>query len=461
MQHKIREAGDLTYVLEIKASAEDLQDDVQQAVRKRRSLANLKGFRPGRVPLHWIRRIFKKEITEDVTKAIIEEVFEDMVTQSGKYDVLGEPQMAEFSYELDGDLHVELEFVTSPKFELQDVSGQVLEITQLKVTDELVNALVDTLIDMLREGEGELRPLEKHETIGEEGVGNNDQIFCETSGVDPATGLVLIGESSAAVDVDLGLGSTEYKDDPEYQALCKALKGHRVGDQVFVRFKEKPQEDVIVMESESVERAYRATIIEAKRLELPDVDDDWSRKVTKGSVESKEEWPAAMRHSTDQIVEIWNSKRLDDSIMSRMIELYSVKVPEGLVRRHMAEYGMHESGKPLEPLVEKERKRRKAFFRHNLAWFFIQEELTQQEEFKAYSDSAPSTGSVSDIDDKEVIERVLGAVPQFEDTPSVQRVALNYLADRFDVRVSDHAYTEDDIWMILSTIQKLWWPKPS
>ena len=50
MQTEIKNISDVELELEIKATADDLNADIETAVRAQRARTNMKGFRPGKVP---------------------------------------------------------------------------------------------------------------------------------------------------------------------------------------------------------------------------------------------------------------------------------------------------------------------------------------------------------------------------------------------------------------------------
>jgi len=420
MQHHIRKAGTETYVLEINASAEDLALDVRQAVRKKRSASNLKGFRPGRVPHHWIRRVYKRELEEEVAKTVIDEAYEDLVTQSGRYRVTGEPHRLTFSYDLDGDLHVELEFATEPEFELREVDEQVLEVKCVEVTDKLL----ETMVDYLRQKQAYTRQLQDEETIGEEGVGDQDLVICETLELDPKTGIVLLGESESRMEAQLGV--SEYMDDPEYQALCAALVGRRPGDKVQVRFTEWPKAGRL--EFNPLERAYEATIKTAERLYVPEFDDSFVKEITIGMIESVEEWPDSFRALVELIVLVWNHNAIDNAIMDRMLEIQQVPVSDGLIRRGLAEFRKRTSaGESNEAETE-------AYFRRHFAWNYVEEKMHEEDLFRWPVE--PETEEVEADPDWEILrilEDLVKAESRVSEKPSRRRCALDYLEGEFDI----------------------------
>ena len=447
MHHNIREAGSLTYILEIKASAEDLALDVQQAVRKRRSVSNLKGFRPGKVPHHWIKRVYKRELEEEITKSIVEEAYEDLVTASDQYDVMGDPRPVTFEYDLDSDLHIELEFVTRPSVGLRDIPEELLEYKILVVTDELV----DQTAKLILERQARMRPLEEGESIGEEGAGEQDAVKCETIEVDPATGVVLIGASKSGMEVELG--EPAYEDDPEYVALCNALTGASAGDQVLVKFTEAPSPGVV--DALPVERAYRANVMEAKRRHVPELDDTLVREISSNCVSTVDQWQNALSEMIGFALQVWNTNQRDKAVITRMVEVQDITVPEGMVRRSQDEYRDTVGG-------EHDEAARADYFRENYAWHFIREEMLKQEMFEwpPEPDDLSDIYSSRDLNALQIFEQFFSSVPSYQAEPTQERCALDYLADEFDVTDVEES-SDGAAAMLAMVVERAWSALPA
>ena len=187
METIVRETGDMIRILEITATATDLEVDLRMALRKQQSVTTLRGFRPGRVPLKMVRRVFAEEVKAIVVESLVKEVFEDLIHEN--YKVLGEAREVRRDYDLDGDLTVQIEFFVLPEIKLKDLTGMVLETPVLEVND----AVVDFFMKKQIAAHLERRPLKSGERIGEEGVGVMDLVEYEVSKIDRETGRVLIG----------------------------------------------------------------------------------------------------------------------------------------------------------------------------------------------------------------------------------------------------------------------------
>ena len=369
METYVRETGELTRVLEVAAAAADLESDVKLALRKRQLATHMKGFRPGRVPLHLIRRIHGEEVGAGVADEFVREVFQDLILESGKYDVIGQPTVIRLDYDLDGDMEAHIEFEIRPEVILQDLSDKVLEVPVIEVvTDEDIQRRISGL----RESEAKLRPLSDEEVIGEEGIGAQDRVKLDAVAVDPETRVVLVGKSRSEVTLDFD--AKESEGDPEYVALRAALTGRCVGDEVFVSF-EPPLDAEALVETRLGREAYKATIKEAKRWELPEIDDEWVERVTGGRAKTVAELPEGLRKFMEDRLPRKNEGLKHEAVRSRMVELHRFPVPEGTVRREMArpQYGNEVEEADLEKVAARRRVERK------LRWHFIVKAIEARE----------------------------------------------------------------------------------
>lgn len=314
MEVNVLETGDMVRVLEIKATAADLETDVRLALRKLQSATTLRGFRPGRVPIKMIRRMRAEDVKHEVVDNLTKEVFEDMVRGSDEYRLLGTPREIRRNYELDEDLLVQVEFYVVPQVELQDITGQVLETP---VAGEITERVIEFFIRKRTSGHLANRPLEEGEKIGEGTVGMLDQVKFRVTEIDSATGLTLIG-SESEIDV-FDFGDPEGLDpeaDDEYRTV---FTGRVVGDKVNLN----DAEDEPLLSTDTEGRSYfQAEILEALRYEWPEIDDGWATIVSEEEVNTAEELQGWAREYLSNFFEGRSRYILEFQFMSRMQVLH-------------------------------------------------------------------------------------------------------------------------------------------
>ncbi|MYD57659.1 MAG: hypothetical protein F4246_11700 [Rhodothermaceae bacterium] len=314
MEVNVLETGDMVRVLEIKATAADLEPDVRLALRKLQPATALRGLRPGRVPIKMIRRMRGDDVKNEVVDNLTKEVFEDMVKGNDEYQLLGTPREIRRDYELDEDLLVQVEFYVVPQVELQDVSGQVLEIP---VSGEITEHVIDFFIRRRMSRHLSNRPLEKGEKIGEGAGGMLDQVEYRVTEVDSVTGLVLVGSESKKEIFDFG--GAEGLDPEAGDVYRTAFTGRVVGDKV--NLSETENEDLRSTDSEK-KSYYQAEILEALRFECPEIDDGWATIVSEKEVNTADELQEWAREYLSNFFEEHSKYVLDFQFINRMQVLH-------------------------------------------------------------------------------------------------------------------------------------------
>ena len=163
METSIKKVSDVEYELEISATADDLAADFKAALQRQRGQTQMKGFRPGKVPLNLVKRMHGRAIAYALAEQKVQEIYEEEVLKKDDYDVLGQPKLTELDYELDSDLHAVIRFGVRPEVELKDLSGEKVSRLKREVTDEDV----DEQIDRIRREHAELVPLQEKDEIDE------------------------------------------------------------------------------------------------------------------------------------------------------------------------------------------------------------------------------------------------------------------------------------------------------
>ncbi len=314
METFVRETGDMVRVLEIKAAASDLETDVRLALRKLQSQAVIRGFRPGRVPLKMIRRLYAKELGGIVVEDLVKEVYEDMVEASDQYKVLGKPREVHREYEVNGDLEVRIEFHVIPEIELKNIKGMVLDVSVVEVNDEFV----DLFIKKKMSTNLKTRSLEANEKIAEKEVGLLDQVTYELAEVDQETGRVLIGRESQEKRV-LDYGVAEYVGD-QGEGFRELFAGHAIGSEIIVP-KDSEHGSSLTQISE-IESNYQIRVVDVQRFDFPEIDDEWAAKISNNEVSSSEQLKEWVIKILTNELESLNHYFVRSAVIHRMLELH-------------------------------------------------------------------------------------------------------------------------------------------
>ncbi len=325
METFVRDTGDMVRVLEINAEASDLKTDVRLASRKLQSKAVIRGFRPGRVPLKMINRMYAKEIQSMVVEDLIKEVYDDIVVDSGQYKVLGSPREIHRDYEVGGDLEARIEFYVVPKIKLRNIEGMQLDVAATEVNDSVVDLFIKKKMAPFLK----TRPLSALEMIADKETGMLDKVTYEVSEVDPQTGRILIGRELSLEKQFFDYNLSGYTN-PKYETFRKLFAGHSVGSEITLPMNDLKDSSLAQVEVEGTESNYQVKIVDAQRYDFPEIDDEWAAKISDNEVSSSEQLKDWVTNLITSKCEILNRTIVEYAVIYRMLELHPFIFPTHL-----------------------------------------------------------------------------------------------------------------------------------
>ena len=443
MQTTINQLGPVTYALEIKATAEDLAADLNKALREQRGRTHMKGFRPGKVPLSLVKRMYGKPIAFEMVDKLVQEAYEDIVLGSDEHDVLGQPMVTTLDYEMDGDLHAVIEFGVRPEIILEDLSGETIDTMVHTVTDEEVEEEIERLL----EGQADLIPLD------DEPIEDGDLVVFDVQEVDAATRTPLIGKRDE--DQELFLDDPRLADNLMLSALKTALLGAKVGDTVHYHFEHDQAHGGLV---ESVEHAhfFEATVKEVKRRDVPELDDDFVQEYTDDRLETAE----AFREEVEkQIKDSWERRRqdfLEENIVTRMQELHPVDVPESVIDVYVESYvedikRRNQGQLPPNFSVEAFKEVNRPDAEKQARWMLIRDKLIADEELEVtdedidafFEKEAGKDDNLTDEQLRQFYEQV-GLMDSIKER-LLSRKVMDFLSGQFDLVEKDSETVEREL----------------
>ncbi|MFK3649123.1 trigger factor [Lysobacter enzymogenes] len=209
MQVSLESLGSLERRLTFSLPAENLETQVGGRLREIARGANIKGFRPGKVPAKIIEQRFGAQVRAEILDGMLRESFGDAIRKE-QLQIAGNPAI-EPAGEADGTLSYVATFEVVPDFGDIDVSK--LEV--VRHTAEVSDADIDAMIENLRLQRRTLNPVER-------GAQEGDVVEVETwTEVD---GLRLPAEGAEYGSTQIGSGAM-------FKPLEDAMVGVKAGEE--------------------------------------------------------------------------------------------------------------------------------------------------------------------------------------------------------------------------------------
>jgi len=106
--------------------------------------ANLKGFRPGKVPIEVLKRQFGKAVYSEVIQNILKETSTQAVEEK-KIKIAGQPKLELKEHGEGKDLRYNLEIDEMPSIKIQNIENVKFDEYEIKITDEEVKKRIDEI----------------------------------------------------------------------------------------------------------------------------------------------------------------------------------------------------------------------------------------------------------------------------------------------------------------------------
>lgn len=123
----------------VEIPADVVNKETESTVQRYAKIARVPGFRTGKVPASIVRKRFAEEIKSDVLDALLPKYFRDAIVKEG-YRPISEPQVHSLVTDAGQPVRFKAAFEILPDIQLGNYQDMKLEVPEVKVTDEDVEA---------------------------------------------------------------------------------------------------------------------------------------------------------------------------------------------------------------------------------------------------------------------------------------------------------------------------------
>jgi len=158
--------------LTVTIAASELDSKLSDRLDQLKSRVQIKGFRPGKVPVTHLRRIYGKAAMAEIVENLVGETTRQAIAERGERAAM-QPKVAmtedeaEATEVLEGraDLKFTLEYEVLPSFDLGDFKGLKIERPVAEVSDEELNERLERIGESARSYEAVERPAEEGDRV--------------------------------------------------------------------------------------------------------------------------------------------------------------------------------------------------------------------------------------------------------------------------------------------------------
>ena len=299
--------------IKVTVPAKDMEARLMERLDEARKNVRLKGFRPGKVPVQHLRRIYGKSFMAEVVNEILSDSSQSILSERGEKPAMQpEVNMTEDEKEAekvlagDADFEFSLSYEIIPPIEIKDFSGIKIVRPVYDVTDEEVEEQVKRVADSARTYEPKDGKAEEGDKVTIDYVGKIDG--------EPFDG-------GAAADSDVVIGHQQFIPGFEEQ-----LTGLKAGDTktLKVTFPEAYAAEHLA----GKEAEFDVTVKQVAAAEELEINDELAEKLGLESAEKLREVVRGQIESQYGQITRQKSKR---QILDALDEAYKFEAPSKLV----------------------------------------------------------------------------------------------------------------------------------
>ena len=309
--------------LEVEIPAEVVERETERVTKQLARVAQLPGFRPGKVPPQIVRRRFWEDIRGEVLHKLVPSALETAVREN-KLTVVGEPEIRDLEFEPEKPLRFRASFEVLPEFELKDYKSLEVEPAKIELTDE----------DLEHELEAVREQAAIYEPVEGRAAEDGDTVMAKLTGVvtdtkeerQPAS-----AEASAGRPIVLEQATINIGEENTLPAFSEGVRGASVGDQR--QFSVTYPEDYREASLAGRTVAFTAETKKISRKKLPELNDEFARQA--GEFASLEELRAKLRQRLEAAREAREKELTRQRLLEALVTLHDFPVPDALIERHL------------------------------------------------------------------------------------------------------------------------------
>jgi trigger factor len=305
MQVSVEKTSELSRKLIISVPKDFIQEKVDTRIKSMGQKLKVDGFRPGKAPLHVVKKMYTNQVNEEVVNEFINTSYQDAIkdnelnpTNYPHIQVIDEPD----------DFKYSAEFEVYPEISLESLSQLEVSRPVSTVTDIDVDNVIEKLRDQRKTWDSVNRPVREHDRVTLEFTG-----ICE-------------GENFTDGKVDgfeVVIGSKQMI--PGFEENLEGLETNAT--KTFeLTFPENYRESKLAGKPATFE----IMVIKVEAPVLPEIDTEFFKSFNE-NIDSLDSFRIDVQENLEREMELALRARLKNAILQALYEKLEIPVPKSLI----------------------------------------------------------------------------------------------------------------------------------
>ena len=307
----VKKAEGVERLLGVTVSVETVKAAEDKAVKRYASAARMPGFRPGKAPLHLIKKAYAEQIKSEALESMVQDAWKQALDQE-KLNPIAQPHVHDLKFEDGQPVTFEIHLEVRPEIAISTTNGFTIARPSEAVTDDMVQEQLETL----REQRAALEPVEDKPQPG-------DQVRVKIASQEEG------GEMPEQREYPLELGKGQAIPGIE-ELIMEATPGQTV--ERSVRWPDDFPDEA----QRGKAKLTRVSLLEVKRKTLPVLDDAFAREV--GDFDTVSVLTAAVRKDMGEHMKRDADAAVREQLLDQVIAANPFEVPNAWVQQVMGAY---------------------------------------------------------------------------------------------------------------------------
>jgi len=298
LEYKINDITDSEREVEVTFPYDEVKKDLETEVQKQTKNIQMPGFRKGKVPMHMLKKMYGDALEYEASEKVANAKFWE-IAKDKSLNPIGQPQLVDIKFNPAENLFFKVRFEILPELEVTNYKEIEIELPELIVKDEEVNHEVEHIIKANSSSEDA-------EVVGDD---KNYLLNIEVNRVDE-NGNPVEGSKPETIDVDLS-------NERVNSEIINNAAGKKAGDTFSFTFEDEHTHKDGDKEEKHVEHFhYNARINSIKKINLPELNEELIKKVTKDKLSTEEE----LRDGIKKDIQSYYDQRIDEMLRNKLLQ---------------------------------------------------------------------------------------------------------------------------------------------
>ncbi len=369
MEVKINDITTSERELEATLKYDEFKDQLESEVKKQAKKIQLPGFRKGKVPLAMIKKMYGDSLDYEASEKVANKKFWE-ISKEKKIDPIGQPVLSDIKFKPGEDLYFKVKFEVYPTIEVKEYKDLDVDVPDFQVKDEDV----EKEIVQIKKSNAEKVKVDK--VKGPENIIDVEVLRINEDGTP------FKNAKSEKIQIDLSNENVQ-------KEIIENSKDKKVGDKFKFSFKDERNLKNSKGEEEKVTEnfIYEAEIKEINKLSLPDLNEEFVKKITKEKVTNEKELREEIRKDITAYFTQQENEFLQNKLISTIVEKNDFTPPETIVNNYLENLVNHEEEHAKKEGVkdfnkEEASNRLKKTAEYQVKWIMLKSEIEKSEKIE-------------------------------------------------------------------------------